>query len=690
MESNSNAYVHWLETHSLLYQAKKLANLVSGHAVQWQQPYAMPQSEAAVASCSVWFNAYPPSTITQADHNILQYLGNDELWRVFSEIGITALHTGPMKLAGGFVGEEKTPTVDGWFDRISLDVDPFFGSEADYLHMVKVAAKYGAVVAGDVIPGHTGKGADFLLALRRYEDYPGIYDMVEIKKEDWSLLPNIASEWESENLDIKIIEKLSAKGYIPGQLQRVVFSVPGAKRQMTGWDATGEVLGVDGVIRRWVYLHYFKAGQPTMNWLDPAHAAERIIAGDVIKSIHVLRNKIVRLDANPFLGIECKPDSYQAWSEGHPLSVSSSNNIAWFVRKLGGWSFQELNLTLDAIRTYSEYGPDLSYDFISRPALQHAILTQDATFLRFMLQLMREYKINPRTLIHDMQSHDEITYELVHFVEHATEKFNYASRKVTGKDLRNKIVKQMEKLAIGCKTPYNRLSGNGLCTTFVGLIAARKGITDIYNLTDAEKEEIKRAHLLMVMFNAMQPGVVGLSGWDLVGALPLPLEQIQEWTRDGDYRWINRGAYDLLNNSPSETKSAEGVPKAQMLYGPIPEQLQDEESFVAQVKRMLDVRKKYKLDVAEQIAVPKVRTKGAVILMHQLPENLGYEITALNFSDKSVSLKLDARKIDGLIIGNFVGKEIVDLLQSAVDSIVKKSGIINIKLAALQGKVLHF
>ena len=37
-----------------------------------------------------------------------------------------------------------------------------------------------------------------------------------------------------------------------------------------------------------------------------------------------------------------------------------------------------------------------------------------------------------------------------------------------------------------------------------------------------KKERVRRAHLLLAMFNALQPGVFALSGWDLVGALPIP------------------------------------------------------------------------------------------------------------------------------------------------------------------------
>ncbi len=41
----------------------------------------------------------------------------------------------------------------------------------------------------DVVPGHTGKGADFRLAEMGYGDYPGIYHMVLVDPQDWALLP---------------------------------------------------------------------------------------------------------------------------------------------------------------------------------------------------------------------------------------------------------------------------------------------------------------------------------------------------------------------------------------------------------------------------------------------------------------------------------------------------------------------
>ncbi len=56
----------------------------------------------------------------------------------------------------------------------------------------------------------------------------------------------------------------------------------------------------------------------------------------------------------------------------------------------------------------------------------------------------------------------------------------------------------------------------------MSVIAAALGVRDVWNMTPDEKALVQRAHLLLAMYNALQPGVFALSGWDLVGALPLP------------------------------------------------------------------------------------------------------------------------------------------------------------------------
>ena len=222
------------------------------------------------------------------------------------------------------------------------------------------------------------------------------------------------------------MDQLNDKGYIVGQLRRVIFFEPGVKE--TDWSATDVIVGVDGVARRWVYLHYFKEGQPSLNWLDPTFAAQQMIIGDALHSLDVLGARILRLDANGFLGVERRPHG-PAWSEGHPLSLVGNRLIGGMVRKAGGFTFQELNLTVDDIAAMSQGGADLSYDFITRPAYHHALLTGDTEFLRLMLRTMHDYGIDPASLIHALQNHDELTLELVHFwTLHANDTYTSAGK----------------------------------------------------------------------------------------------------------------------------------------------------------------------------------------------------------------------------------------------------------------------
>ena len=436
-----------------------------------------------------------------------------------------------------------------------------------------MAAAHNAVVIDDVIPSHTGKGPDFRLAEMRHSDYPGLYHMVEIAEDDWEHLPEVPEGRDAVNLTPATVDLLRDKDYIIGQLQRVIFFEPGVKE--TDWSATGPVRGVDGKVRRWVYLHYFKEGQPSLNWLDPSFAAQQMIVGDGLHSLDVLGARGLRLDANGFLGAERRLEG-NAWSESHPLSITGNQILGGMARKAGGFTFQELNLTVDDIAAMSKGGADLSYDFITRPAYHHALVTGETEFLRMMLRMVHDFGIDPASLIHALQNHDELTLELVHFwTLHADEMFTFKGQTWQGRTLRTFIREAMYERISGDRAPYNlRFVTNGVACTTASLIAAALGFEDISELSDEETALIRRAHLLLVMYNAFQPGIFALSGWDLVGALPLDPASVEHLMQDGDTRWIERGAYDLVDFDPEATQSGEGIPRARALYGPVNRQLE--------------------------------------------------------------------------------------------------------------------
>ncbi|PRC55443.1 maltose alpha-D-glucosyltransferase, partial [Mycobacterium sp. ITM-2017-0098] len=81
---------------------------------------------------------------------------------------------------------------------------------------------YGGTIIDDIVPGHTGKGADFRLAEMKYADYPGIYHMVDVDPRDWEYLPDVPAGADSVNIDAATEEWLDKAGYIIGPLQRVI------------------------------------------------------------------------------------------------------------------------------------------------------------------------------------------------------------------------------------------------------------------------------------------------------------------------------------------------------------------------------------------------------------------------------------------------------------------------------------
>ncbi|MEV0487881.1 maltose alpha-D-glucosyltransferase [Streptomyces sp. NPDC050508] len=630
-------YVSWLRRNSMLQDARDLSVQLTGQGSMWQNPFARPNPKAAVSAAPVWFTAYPISLITPAGRSFLGTLADPDLWRTFAEIGIRAVHTGPVKRAGGISGWDTTASVDGHFDRISTAIDEVFGTEDDFRRMCQVAADQGGTIIDDVVPGHTGKGPDFRLAEMNVDDYPGIYHMVQIAPEDWHLLPAVGPGRDSANLDAGAEEALEKAGYIIGRLQRVIFHDPGVKD--TNWSATGPVLGTDGVTRRWVYLHYFKEGQPSINWLDATFAGMRLVIGDALHSIGDLGSGALRLDANGFLGVEKSAEGLPAWSEGHPLSEAANQLIASMVRKLGGFTFQELNLTVDDIRITSEAGADLSYDFVNRPAYHHALATSDTEFLRLTLNIALQSGVAAAGLVHALQNHDELTYELVHFATlHSSDLFTYHGVEVTGGQLAEHIRAELVQTLTGPNASYNAIfTTNGIASTTVSIIAAALGHTTLDRLTDQDVREIKRAHLLLAMFNALQPGVFSLSGWDLCGLLTLDRERVGTLLATGDTRWIHRAAYDLMDYQPDATTSSSGMPKGHSLYGSLPAQLADPNSFASRLKHLLRVREETGIATADQLEIPPVPHPALLAMVHRIDGTGRIQATVLNFGSTPVS-----------------------------------------------------
>ena len=120
------------------------------------------------------------------------------------------------------------------------------------------------------------------------------------------------------------------------------------------------------------------------------------------------------------------------------------------------------------------------------------------------------------------------------------------------------------------------------------------------------------------MFNALQPGVFALSGWDLCGMLTLDRKQVSQLLAEGDTRWIHRSAYDLMDYRPDATESLSKMPRGVSLYGSLPAQLADPKSFARKLADILAIRKRYGIATGVQLDVPHVSHKAMLVMVHQL------------------------------------------------------------------------
>lgn len=680
----SDEYLQFLVGQSMLFQSERQAEAISGQGVQWREDYGHPQPAQLVQSASVWLLYYPGSVIPKEGQSVIGALADPQFWDAVRDVGIELLHTNPVKRAGGLRDREFTPTIDGWFDRISLDIDPQLGTEEEFRQMVAVASERGAMIAEDLVPLHTGLGPDFRLAERGADGYIGMYTMVKIEPEDWGLLPEVTDPWGTALVARDAAIQLREKGYIPGLIASA--DAASGANEWSGWSATPVVTGVDGQQRRSVYLHVFKPGQPTLNWLDPTYGSRRVLYGDTARTVLDLGAQVVRLDAVPFLGIEPAPNDGTLLFL-HPLSVIGTNDLAFMTRKLGGWSFQELNVPLEDLLKYTQNGPDLSYDFFTRAQVVHPLVTADTQPLRLAQSLLLQFGVQAGTLIHDLQNHDEITYQLVDLGSRGD--IDFEGGKVNGVQMKEQILREM-RAQVG--VPYNRLyrpEQDGIATTFAGFIAPALGVKDPYNATPEQVELIRRGHLLVAHANAMQPGVFAISAWDLVGALPIPESSVADRTQDGDFRWINRGGVDLLGANPTAQTSAFGLPRAQSLYGSLPEQLVNPDSFASQLKRMLAARKRYRVHEATMNAVPNVGNPAVCVLIMTLPENGGLAVTALNYARGPAAFEVDLTMVPpGYPAESLSGQQATDIVADEHAGTVSETGRLALQLDGLAAKTL--
>ncbi len=211
------------------------------------------------------------------------------------------------------------------------------------------------------------------------------------------------------------------------------------------------------------------------------------------------------------------------------------------------------------------------------------------------------------------------------------------------------------------------------------MIAASLGVRDLDEVDEEMVERIKQAHLLLAKFNAWQPGVFALSGWDLCGVLPLPQDEVQHLIGSGDTRWVHRGAYDLMGYTNDEFR---GMPRGRSLYGALPAQLADPTLFASRLREVLDIREASGVSTATQVDVPPVAHRSMLVMVHEIDDDRSrHQVTVLNFGMAEVSGTVRSKAL-------VPGSEIIDLSAGTVVGEVDELNSFSVTLGPHDGVAL--
>jgi len=226
----------------------------------------------------------------------------------------------------------------------------------------------------------------------------------------------------------------------------------------------------------------------------------------------------------------------------------------------------------------------------------------------------------------------------VHFAgPHRDDTFPFRGGQMRGGDLAVTVRQELIERLTGPAAPYNSIfTTNGIACTTATIITATLGHRDLSRLTLEQVETIKQVHLLLAMFNALQPGVFAISGWDLCGMLTLSRQQIADQLSRGDTRWIHRAAYDLMDYRPEAIESSSQIPRGTGLYGSLPRQLEDPNSFVSRLAGILRARTHHRIATSVQLDVPATGNPAVLAMIHRLDTGR-VQATVLNFAGRTLT-----------------------------------------------------
>ncbi len=582
---------------SMLSDAESIGQEYALEIAKKAPPPNQPVEQLLLDGASTWLSINLNTLAVPSGQTAAEFLNQDSVWQILQDLQITGLFLKNLK--------------EGGSAQTSLAIDPKWGCQ--WPSWISNAQKKGIAWIGDLIGPATGVGADFDLATQKISNYPDLYHLLPIDAKDWNLLPSIPFGMTSANIPKMQLEVLYKRGYIPEQMNPYI--------KESAWNATGKIICADGQLRRWIYLKS-KTDNPVLAWLTPSFATGRLLAGDALTSVYQYGQKILCIDAQ--------------------LPDGAKDAASLWIRKLGAFTVQKNSGSIKQLQTFPS---DLASDTLTRPALLHALITENAEALRLIYKLYLQNGISQKQLVHALEPFDQFACDWTEFLLNPKQTYRYNDEAITGAILRNRLLKEdILKLQGNDRSTLPMSTWGGYCALAFGVATPQ----------DFEKQAdlIQKAHLLLAFTYAMQPGVFSLSLEDLTGSLPGQDQKL-----------------DLLGANSNA------------LYPSIPCQFQSSRSFSCQLKQIIAARKKSKIALGELISIIPTANQGALLLLHRLP-NRSLQLLAVNFSRHAIQEQIELPAIQNTWA--------IDLMAAQTEEKPFDAGSFKLSLPPLSGKVLLF
>lgn len=235
-----------VQSHAMLFQAEKIARTYAAEIAKSPPPSTEPLTLSCLQTASSWLTVHLSSLTPPCDQeSVFTYL--TQWLPIIQELGIQAIHLKDLKKSK--------------MGQTSLYLDPRWGTQQEFLNFAAAAEQKGISLISDLIGPVTGLSADFSLALQNFCDYPSLYCLIEIEAKDWPFLPAVGQKQLSANVPWLSLQQLHKEGYIPDHFA--------SYNKQSDWNATGQIVGTDGTLRRWIYLKDAN-GSPLLNWITPS------------------------------------------------------------------------------------------------------------------------------------------------------------------------------------------------------------------------------------------------------------------------------------------------------------------------------------------------------------------------------------------------------------------------------------